>query len=248
MIYRPNFMNKNTPRGIWSGFAGKKLFIITSILLLAAACSKKSAAPVTQNQPEPVAGQSSVATSTADGQPLILKVYNDPSGAFKINYTSNFAVLSASAIQHPAKGQDTSVCGLGSPAASVCFLFSTKGYEATNLASAAVYVKKLLASVGLSQCATFDPSITSGAPGSGPGSPIVINGVTFVTATASDAAAGNFYETHYARGFYGGTCYEVDETVHSTNVQNYDPPRQEFDHAQVWQQLDAVRGGFRFTK
>lgn len=68
-----------------------------------------------------------------------------------------------------------------------------------------------------------------------------INGVSFKAGVASDAGAGNFYDSRVYRALYGGNCYELVSVVHTTNVGNYEPGTvTEFNKAQAWSVLDRI--------
>jgi len=50
-----------------------------------------------------------------------------------------------------------------------------------------------------------------------------ISGRTFNKFTAADAAAGSLYATTVFSRAEGNRCYIVEEIIHTTNIQNYDP-------------------------
>jgi hypothetical protein len=254
-------METRMPRGAWSGSAGKKIFIIVSILLLASACSKSQApvqpAPISQNQPaqnQTPTPAPPAATSTASSTkpaipsaPLTLSVYNNAPEHFKILYLSNFNLYTGAQVKaNKTKGVDFSACVPYGISPSLCFGLNNQPYANTNLESAAVAVSILKNKTNIGDCGTFTPQELNGGQVSD--SVQGGNGVVFITAKATDAGAGNFYETHFNRAFYGTICYEIDETTHWTNAQNYSPARAEFDKADVWSKLDVLRNGFQFVK
>jgi len=235
----------------------KKLFFIASILLLASACSK--AQPVSQNQPaqnpQPVVSTNPtapVATSTPQKPvtptgPVTLNVYNNAAQNYKVLYTSYFSLYNSAAVKaNKTTGVNFSACVPYGESPDNCFVLKNQPYVNTNLASAAVTVSVLKDKTDIGQCGIFTPQELNGGKlnGSVQGGGTVV----FVTAVATDAGAGNFYETHFNRAFYGTTCYELDETIHWTNADNYSPPRTQFDTADVWSKLDILRNGFSFLK
>ena len=64
----------------------------------------------------------------------------------------------------------------------------------------------------------------------------------------SDAGAGNFYETTVVKKIYDGDCYSFEYTIHSTNIQNYDPSQgiKEFDKAKIKSDLESVISSFKY--
>jgi hypothetical protein len=252
-------MNTNMPRGAWSGSAGRKYFIIPALLILAAACSKSQPtavqpAPVGQNQPaqnQQATSTPAVATTTpakpaAPAAPLTLAVYNNAAQHFKILYLSYFNLYTASQVKsNKTKGVNFSACTPYGLSPELCFALNSQPYLNTNLESAAVAITILKNKTSIGDCGTFTQQELNGGQVLGS---VQGNGVVFVTAKATDAGAGNFYETHFNRAFYGTICYEIDETAHWTEASNYSPPRAEFDKADVWSKLDVLRNGFGFVK
>ena len=77
---------------------------------------------------------------------------------------------------------------------------------------------------------------------------VTINEVPFVRATYGDGAAGNFYYTTSYRTVRDNTCYNLEHTIHSTNVQNYPPEMGivKYDEEQVKAVLENMAQSFRF--
>jgi len=238
----------------------KKYIILTVILLLASACSKQPADVQTSPSQNPPAQNLTptpappAATSTASSTkpaipsaPLTLSVYNNAPQHFKILYLSYFNLYTGAQVKaNKTKGVDFSACVPYGISPSLCFVLNSKPYADTNLESAAVAVSILKNKTNIGDCGTFTSQELNGGQVSD--SVQGGNGVVFITAKATDAGAGNFYETHFNRAFYGTICYEIDETTHWTNAQNYSPARAEFDKADVWSKLDVLRNGFQFVK
>lgn len=77
-----------------------------------------------------------------------------------------------------------------------------------------------------------------------------INGVKYRVWEFGDAAAGNFYATKQYRTYFPAqqTCFEIDETLHTTNVGAYDPGTvTEFDKSKAQKYFDQIVDSIRFT-
>lgn len=73
-------------------------------------------------------------------------------------------------------------------------------------------------------------------------------GVKFYETPGLGKAAGNLYETKVSRTFTGTQCFEMVETVHTSNIGNYDPKTTtEVDTKPVWEKLDKILPTFKFT-
>lgn len=259
-------MKINMLRGAWSDSAGKKITIIASILLLAAACSKKPAtssmsqgtqpAQVQQTQNQPANSQATgtfsvVFTPTppkpvAHPSPVTLNIYNNAEAKYKILYASNFSLLDSAALKaNNSKIINTSACQPYGLSPEVCFVLKNQPYQNTNLTSAVVAVTILKDKKTLGACGNFTEAELSGGSVLGG---VQVGDLVFLTAKTTDAGAGNYSETHFNRAFYGTICYELVETVRWTNAQNYSPPRAEFDKADIWNKLDILRNDFSFIK
>ena len=75
-----------------------------------------------------------------------------------------------------------------------------------------------------------------------------INGQEFRMGETMGAAAGNFYESKVYRTLYRGRCYEIEETLHTTNIGVYEPGTvREFDAEKAWTILHDIRDTFRVS-
>ena len=75
-----------------------------------------------------------------------------------------------------------------------------------------------------------------------------INGVIFHKTTGMGAGAGNFYESKTYRTLRNSMCYEISETIHTSNIANYDPGTvSEVDKNAVWTKLDEVLSTFTLS-
>jgi hypothetical protein len=76
----------------------------------------------------------------------------------------------------------------------------------------------------------------------------MINGIPFAVFHASDAGAGNYYETTSYRALHAGQCYAIEYTVHSSQIANYPAEYhlQPFDGVKLKDVLDRIVGTFQF--
>ncbi|MGC9599088.1 MAG: hypothetical protein ABSE18_01760 [Minisyncoccia bacterium] len=114
----------------------------------------------------------------------------------------------------------------------------------TNFADAKLTVGYSANGVAVAQCLMPGPA-------SGPSSATssaMINGVAFTVFHATDAGAGNYYETTSYRTVQAGKCWAVEYTIHSSQIANYPPQYglQPFDKAKLTDLLDRIVGTFRF--
>jgi hypothetical protein len=76
-----------------------------------------------------------------------------------------------------------------------------------------------------------------------------INGAVVYRAEASDAAAGNRYESRVFRTYRDSRCFELLETIHTGNIGNYpEGSVKEVDRSPIWAKLDMMLNSFKFTK
>lgn len=76
-----------------------------------------------------------------------------------------------------------------------------------------------------------------------------INGVSFTTFEAADAAMSHYLTVHARRVVHGGTCYAIDMMVFGANPEVYDPPATPpFSNAHAFDAMRAVAGTFGFEQ
>lgn len=77
-----------------------------------------------------------------------------------------------------------------------------------------------------------------------------LNGLTWRTETAAEAAAGNLYESRLYRIAIDGACYEAALTLHTGNINNYPAESgiKEFDKEKAFSILERALATLRFTK
>ena len=74
-----------------------------------------------------------------------------------------------------------------------------------------------------------------------------VNGVTYYTVNGGGAAAGNTYDSKYSRAYVDDNCFEIVQTLHTTNIGNYDPGTvTEVNENEVWERLDDIFQTFTF--
>jgi len=75
-----------------------------------------------------------------------------------------------------------------------------------------------------------------------------INGTEWRKRSISEAAAGNIFASEVYRLLSGSRCYEIVLTVHTSNIQNYEPGAvTEFDRDAALVVLRKIRDTFRFV-
>jgi plastocyanin len=163
------------------------------------------------------------------------KTFTDPAGTFTFDYPSQFTVASSG---------DNSFWMSNStrPGTVLAIMTIPKSFEPnTNFGDARFTVGKSTDSSAVSSCLTA----TNGATKVGT---VTINGTTFTKIAAKDAAAGNIYETTSYRTVKNNQCYAVEYTIHSGNIQNYDPSLgiTAFDKAKVQNILENIVQSFKF--
>ncbi len=120
-----------------------------------------------------------------------------------------------------------------------------EGYPKTNFGDAAFSVSAEYAK-DLTSCLKIE------APENGDGfkSTKIINGKTFYVTSSTGAGAGNLYESKVYRTYNGtNLCIELNETVHTSNIGNYDPGTvTEIDKGPIWQRLEGISDSFKLTQ
>jgi hypothetical protein len=85
-------------------------------------------------------------------------------------------------------------------------------------------------------------------PAAQPGTPVMVNDISFVPFTTNGAGAGNFYDVRAYHTVQNSICYEIALTLHTTNIANYDPGTvTEFDMTLGWSILEKIFNAFLFT-
>ena len=68
-----------------------------------------------------------------------------------------------------------------------------------------------------------------------------LNGITYYTGATNGAGAGNYYDSKIYRTYRGTNCISIMETVHTMNIENYEPGTvTAVDESAVWSRLEAI--------
>ncbi len=202
----------------------KKLFLISTIILLLAAGCKSSTSSQTQdntNTPSPT--QTVVPTA----QTYLYLPYD-----FQFTYPLEFGFTSPTYANLEEK-----IVQLELPQSA---------YPHTNFGDAGFTV-----SAGNAQ--SLNDCLSKNPPPGGRLQPSfqtssTINGVTFYQTEATGAAAGNLYESKVYRTLRNNLCLELNATLHTSNISNYPKGTvSEVDKTAVWSKLDSIIQSFKFN-
>lgn len=131
----------------------------------------------------------------------------------------------------------------GSPVAQVRFPQDAYQNPKTNFGEAYMTVSSGADQKTLNGCFSFSTLENPGAAYQR-----TVNNVVYQVATSTGVGAGNIYESVVYRTKFKQRCYEFALTVHTGNIQNYEPGTvQEFDSRRAFALLDAILGTVRFT-
>ncbi len=118
-------------------------------------------------------------------------------------------------------------------------------YPGTNFGNADLGLSYVYVA-SLEDCLAY-PS-TNGSVTFDVGQSIEINGITYYTSESSGAAAGNRYDSKLFRTYQNDYCFSAAETLHTTNIGNYDPGTvTAVDEDAVWGRFDAILQTMSFT-
>ena len=224
----------------------KKLFtpIFVSLLILAGCSNSVNPnnviSPISPPQQNPAPTppvappQSPTPTPQSTQQPIptpvgsSLQTYHNSQYNFAFNYPEEFA------FNTPVYSNlNEQIVQLG---------LSNKDYPKTNFGDAAFTVS-VQSTKSLNECITTNlpegiEKLTKTK---------TINGTEFYTDEGTGAAAGNRYETHTYRTFVSSNCFEINETIHTANIGNYDPAVTEVNTKPIWKDLEGIMSTFKFT-
>ena len=209
------------------------LWVIVAIVLIAGAFfiyDSQGAAPM------PPA--SSTATSTTAALPVIIPgtpsvIYEDPQSGFSMYYPST-ALLETAGFEGYLPLTQSPV---------IAFTLNTDMFQGTNLGEAGVYVGATSSPAIVADC--MNPSSDAGETQAT--SSQTINGTAFSVFDSTGAAAGNIYQEKAFRTVENGSCFEIVELLHSSQIGNYPPGKVvAFDQAKFSSILDAMVATFAF--
>lgn len=177
------------------------------------------------------------APSSANGQ----KQFTDSAGTFSFTYPESVAVSGGGVGYSEDWMVNATTSGLVLAKAVLDRSFEPN----TNFGEATLTVGTSPDPSAVATCLTYNPS---GGPATAP-STATINGAKYAVLRASDAGAGNLYDTTSYRTVRNNQCYVIEYTIHSTNIGNYDPSQgvKPFDAAAVKHVMDGIVESFRFT-
>ena len=135
--------------------------------------------------------------------------------------------------------------GDSNPGLSLFSLVIPRAFEPqTNFADAKLTVGASRDTGALAACLTPDPT----GPLPEPTSSVALGGVGFTVFHATDAGAGNYYETTSYRTLHAGECWAIEYTIHSSNIGNYPPEYglKSLDEAKLRDVLDRIVETFKF--
>lgn len=205
----------------------KKIILAGIFLVLATACN------VSPSQLQPAAGNPVNPTTTVPAAPAApsTQTYSNSSYGFSFDYPQPFTFVT------PTYGNlQTQV---------VQVQIDSTQYPKTNFGDAAFTVS-VDAAQSSAACLALNnqPEFTGG----GFTTQQTINGEAFSEGDAAGAGAGNLYKSKVYRTFHGSWCYELDETIHTSQIANYPAGTvTEIDTTAIQEQLDGILGSFTFT-
>lgn len=183
-----------------------------------------------------VANASADATPTSDGS----RTFTDTGHTFSLDYPQTVTVFGADPGYTTSWMQNATTSGL-----LLARLDLEKDFEPkTNLSGVTLTVGTSADPSAVASCLTYNPT---GGPAL-KATKETVNGTTYTVFTASDAGAGNLYETKSYRAVKNSQCYAIEYTIHSTNIGNYSPDQgiTAYDRSKVEAVFQGIVGSFRF--
>lgn len=203
----------------------KKFAILLTLVLVAAACNSK----VQPSQP-PANSSGSGQTQTQTPPPPPQSTYTNSKYNFSFSYPNSFTQVT------PTYGNLSNQI--------IQVQLGNTDYPKTNFGDADFNISQE-AAANLVACLKFQ---YPAAPSSATPAQKEINGINYYVLTGDDAGAGNFYSSTIYRTFINGNCFELNETIHTTNIGNYTPGTvTQIDTAPIQTMLDGVLNSFNFT-
>ncbi len=204
----------------------KKIIFLSGILLLALGCNRQVSpgpnAPANHSEPVSNSQQSS------NSQPQLQGYANSTYGV-SLQYPADFTFTDATYANLDQKIVQLSL--------------GQSSYPGTNFGDAGVAISTQSAS-SLKQCLQINlPENAKGFKETRD-----INGTTFSAGQSTGAGAGNIYNSRVYRAYRNNSCYELVETIHTSNIGNYEPGTvKEVGADAVWHRLDQITKTFKFA-
>ncbi len=202
----------------------KLLFGLFAAVLIGGAGCSSTPLPVEPAQPPVTTPETPTTTPAAD-----LQVYKNVQYNFEFSYPKGLGFAAPN-----YANMDNKI---------VQVQLSADAYPGTNFRDGGVAVSSGSADI-LNGCLAQSPI----AGGKGFKNKVTINGVEFYTDEGIDAGAGNFYVSKAYRTFHNSQCFEIVETIHTTNVANYpDGTVSEVVKEPIWAELNSIVQSFKFN-
>jgi hypothetical protein len=204
----------------------KKSAILIILVLVAAACNSKTKTLPEAAQPSSGSGQTQTQTPTPPPQ----STYNDSKYNFSFSYPNSFLQV------NPTYGNLSNQI--------IQVQLGNTDYPKTNFGDAGFNISQEAAS-NLAECLKFQ---YPAAPSSATPPQKEINGTNYYVLTGGGAGAGNSYSSTIYRTFMNSNCFELNETIHTTDIGNYTPGTvTQIDTAPIQVMLDGILNSFNFT-
>lgn len=200
----------------------KKILLISTLALLAASCNQQ---PVTQDNDQ---NQNAQQQQQQQPQQKDTQTYQNATYNFRFDYPTEFKFVD------PTYGRLKDQV--------VQIILGKQNYTGTNFSDAAFTVSRSNVQ-NKNECL----STANLESGSGFTETETINGVTFYKAETRGAATGNLYDSRLYRTYQNNVCFELAETIHTTNVGNYPPGTvTEVNKDPIWNNLHTITSSFKF--
>jgi hypothetical protein len=210
----------------------KKILGLMVIVFMAAGCGFKAQPPASNNSSNNNASSSPTSNNhSAPAAPMAQTTYTNSQYNFSFAYPNSFKQVA------PVYGN------LGNQIIQV--QLDNTNYPKTNFADADFTVSQQPAA-NISECLKYGyPQ----SPASGGTQQKQISGINYYLTQGGGAGAGNFYNFEIYRTFNRGNCFEMNETIHTTNIDNYTPGTvTQIDIGPIQAQLDQILSSFVFIK
>lgn len=230
----------------------KKILVIASLLLFAAACGKPAAQNSPQNQTSPTTqtksplngGVAAQPNQTADTE-VANQSYENKTYGFVFAYPKSYALLEASKAEDlgfyiPLQHYFSNSAGT---TVVVTASMPKNEYPANTDFAGGFFNVSVNKSISEKDCSTFNTQTGIVLKGN-----INIGGTTFVKGIASDGAAGHQLNDEVFHAYHNGACFELQTGLRTEGLGAADSVTQHLDTAGAMRKLDMLLNTFGFTK